>query len=284
VETTVQRTATAADVERRAAQIIVWEQRHAKADEAYAVAWARFRETRVAITLANDLSSPENAPAAEQLADAGDATTALANAKRTLEQLGRRPVGIEAGGVFEDKFNTGGKSVFWSQGVSPIRREKLVVVSEKQNGAATVVIKRHDAPMKGRGRFQLDFLLYQAFGLDLKKCDNAMLETLRLPPRLILPFLVMIGFSFITPRTRKEVLDQYYVKMKTPVPIDPEDDKNELKLSYENPDRFNHKRMFPGGNLEFQKPTRADVVGFVSSFGICFLFVWLAIWLTQLGN
>ncbi len=284
VETTVKRTATAADVERRGAQIIVWEKKHAVAEDEYAVAVSRYQEARAAAPADDDLSSPENAPAADLLADDADATSALAAAKRTLEQLGERPAPVVIGGEVEDKFSTGGKSIFWSQDVAPIRREKLVVVGEEQEGAVAVVMKQHAAPMQGNGRFQLDFLLYQAFGLDLKKCDNAMLETLRLPPRLVLPFLVMIGFGFITKRTREDVLDRYYVKMKTPVAIDPEDDKNELKLSYENPDRFNHKRMFPGGNLEFQKPTTADVVGFVSSFGICFLFVWLAIWLTQLGS
>ncbi len=137
--------------------------------------------------------------------------------------------------------------------------------------------------LRGQGQFNLEFFLYDYLGWDLTGLANPMLETLRLPPRIIAPFLVMILLSWITPKNSPKVLDRYYVKMKTPVDPNPEKDAQELQRSYENPHRYDHKKLFPGTQLEFQKPTWLDVVGFVVSFGICFLIIALAVWVANLG-
>ena len=94
----------------------------------------------------------------------------------------------------------------------------------------------------------------------------------------------MILLSLVTRRVSKESLDRYYVKMKTPVNPDPDEDRRELELSYASPDRFDDRRLFPGTNLEFQKPTVADVTGFVVSVGVCILFLLLATWLANIGS
>ena len=131
--------------------------------------------------------------------------------------------------------------------------------------------------MKGKGAFELDFLLYERMDLDLTTQSNGTLEALRLPTRLFLPFVFLILLSFVTPRGDQEKLDRYYVKMKTPVDPDPEKDAEEMRLSYENPHRFDDKRLFKFGGLEFNRPTTTDVVGFVASFAICVGVVWLIV-------
>ena len=131
--------------------------------------------------------------------------------------------------------------------------------------------------MKGKGPFELDLLLYERFNLDLTTQSNGTLEALRLPTRLFLPFVFLILLSFITPRGDQEKLDRYYVKMKTPVDPDPEKDAEEMRLSYENPRRFDDKRLFKFGGLEFNRPTATDVIGFVASFAICVGVVWLIV-------
>ncbi len=123
--------------------------------------------------------------------------------------------------------------------------------------------------LKGKGSFELDFLLYERLGFDLVSTSNGTLEAMRLPTRLVLPFVFLILLSFVTPRGDKERLDRYFVKMKTPVDPDPERDAEETRLSYENPNRFDDKRLFKFGGLEFNRPTVCDVVGFVVSFAIC---------------
>ena len=95
-----------------------------------------------------------------------------------------------------------------------------------------------------------------------------MLEPLRLPTRVVLPFLVMIVLSLITPRVDKKPLDRFYVKMKTPVDPDPEIDRREIEKSYADPTRFDDKRLFSIGGLEFQRPGVADIVGFVACFAV----------------
>jgi hypothetical protein len=72
--------------------------------------------------------------------------------------------------------------------------------------------------------------------------------------------------------------------MKTPVDPDPEEDRRQLEESYKNPSRYDHKKLLPGTQIEIQKPTLADVVGFVISVGICFVFLGLAYWLAGIGS
>lgn len=118
----------------------------------------------------------------------------------------------------------------------------------------------------------------------MTKMSNAAVETLRLPTRVVLPFVVMILLSLITPRVDKQRLDRFYVKMKTPVRGDPDDDQRELTRSYEDPSRFNQKRLFPFLGLEFQRPKFTDVAGFVICFLVCFGLIWLTVWLAKLGS
>ena len=131
--------------------------------------------------------------------------------------------------------------------------------------------------LRGKGSFEIDFLLYQRFNVDLSSMRNGTLETLRLPTRLFLPFVFMILLSFVTPKGDEAKLDRYFVKMKTPVDPDPQKDAEEMRLSYENPHRFDDKRLFKRWGLEFNKPTVVDVVGFLTSFAICVGVVWLIV-------
>ena len=61
-------------------------------------------------------------------------------------------------------------------------------------------------------------------------------------------------------------------------------DQRALDQSYRNPSRFDHKRLFPGTSLEFQRPTLADVGGFAVCVGICVALLALAWWLANIGR
>jgi len=129
----------------------------------------------------------------------------------------------------------------------------------------------------------VDFLVYSLLGVDLTKASKATLETLRIPTRLLLPFIVLIIASYFTQRNSKEALDRYYAKMKTEV--DPDHDKDEaaLKESYANPTRFDSRRLLPGTDWEFMKPKPKDIIGFLISVGVCFLVIQLLMWLAGIG-
>ena len=199
---------------------------------------------------------------------------------------GDRPQALALGDPFTDEFSSGGESIFWGEGVKAVGNTTLVEVDRAQSdeGAKTVTISRREGQFTGQGRFTLAFYIYHLLGMDLRQADRALLTTLRIPPRIIMPFLVMILLSFVTRPGTKEVLDRYYVKMKPPVLPDPEDDLQELQLSYQEPSRFDDTKLFPATNLEFQRPKFVDIAGFVISCGVCIVFLALASWLANIGS
>ena len=205
------------------------------------------------------------------------------NAKKPV---GEKPAEIAIGDKFVDKFTTPGKSIFWGGGVDEVGAVELVEISSTTNEdkSKTIVTRRKQGTFHGKGRLNLDFYLYHMLGMDLRQADKAALQTLRLPPRMITPFLVMILLSFVTRSGSKKALDRYYAKMKTPVEPHPEDDLRELELSFATPSRYDYKKMFPNTKLEIQRPTKSDVSGFVISVGICILFLLAAMLLANIGG
>ena len=94
----------------------------------------------------------------------------------------------------------------------------------------------------------------------------------------------MIFFSFLVRPNSKESLDRYYAKMKTPVDPDPEKDKAKLAAAYADPGNTERVKLFPNSNLEFQKPTTADITGFVISVIVCFAIIGFAFWMAGVGR
>ena len=201
---------------------------------------------------------------------------------------GPKPTPLKVGDSFTTESVSGGKSVFWSGGVSPIGEGvKPTPVGEpvQLDEQTTQVVLRYadDVKLQGHGNFRLEFLLYQLAGVDLSKVSNATMATLELPPKIITPFLVMIFFSLLTKPNSKETLDRYYAKMKTPALKDREADLVLLEKNLNDPEAMEAKKLFPGTSLEFQKPTRTDFVGFIVCFIICFAVIGFAVLLTGIG-
>ena len=211
-----------------------------------------------------------------------------------LEKLGKRPTLLTLGEVFTETQKSGGKGIYWSQAVTPIDEEGNPLDNVKprpvgepvkidEHTVRTILRYPEGTRLKGNGNFQLDYLLYQLFGVDLTAKSNAMLDTLSLPPKIVTPFLVMILFSLFTRRNNKEALDRYYAKMKTPVDPDPKIDEVNLKSAYANVAELESKKLFPGSDLEIQKPTRADLIGFLVCFLVCFAVIGLAVLVVGIG-
>jgi SSS family solute:Na+ symporter len=203
---------------------------------------------------------------------------------KKLKDLGSEPPFAPLGQAMQVKTVTGGRSIYWQeiQPADPDRVRK-VLISEVIQGEQTVRRERWEGPMIGIGPLNFDFLIYAFIGVDLSEANKATLEALRLPTRLVLPFGVLIALSYLTPRNRVEALDRYFVKMKTPVAKDPVTDDQELRLSYENPKRFEHLRMFPGSDWEMLRPTKLDIIGFILSAVVAALIIWLLVWVSNIG-
>ncbi|MFT5469769.1 MAG: SSS family solute:Na+ symporter [Verrucomicrobiales bacterium] len=200
-----------------------------------------------------------------------------------LKKIGSEPPRAVKGEEIEIKVSSGGQSIFWTKGLKPAGEQLLKTVSEGEVDGKQVLVQQNDAPMIGAGQFRVDFLIYKLVGVDLAGASKATIKTLELPTRVVLPFLVLIIASFFTRPNSKEALDRYYVKMKTEVDPDPEGDRINLEASYNNPSRFDDRRIFKGGNLEFTIPRPKDYLGFLAAVGVCFLVVWLLVWLAGIG-
>jgi SSS family solute:Na+ symporter len=252
VTTVVTRQVAHADVSRREAEIELWKQR--------AEQWAR-EQGHAALT-------PELEPQAAQ---------AIGPCRKPLK----------LGETTEDRIVTGGTAVFWEGGVEPIGPEKLRDVrgaaTHEQGENVQLLRQQYDCPLRGKGLFRLDFLIYDLLGVPMTKMSDAALKTLRLPTRVVLPFVVMIFLSLITPADNKEPLDRFYVKMKTPVDPNPDADRQAIEASNADPARFDDKRLVKAFGLEFQKFSVGDIVGFVVCFLICFALIWVTIRLANLG-
>ncbi len=138
----------------------------------------------------------------------------------------------------------------------------------------------------GSGMLNIELVMIdklgRVFGYDLANNPYALNETIRLATQTIVPFVIIIVVSLMTKPDDKKQIDRFYVKMKTPVEKNKQQDAKELEISYANPTRYDHMKLFPGTNLEFEKFTKEDIKGvilFGSLAGLLlaafFAFAWI---------
>ncbi len=209
--------------------------------------------------------------------------------------LGPKPQLVQAGDIIEVQRLQAGRSVFWGEGVKPIDPETGEVLSIQPQAVgdprriddrttATTLEYGEDVTFRGFGNFKLDYLLYDLVGVDLRSVDNATLATLEMPPKIVGPFIVMIVVSLLTRRNSKTALDAYYAKMKTPVDPEPKADAEKLANALNEPEALEAKKLFPGSDFEFQRPSPLDIVGFIISFLACFAIIGLAALVGRIGS
>jgi solute:Na+ symporter, SSS family len=144
-------------------------------------------------------------------------------------------------------------------------------------------VSQLESPVTARGNFRPDFLLYDLLGVDLRRQNAAMLAAMELPPKIFLPFLVMIAVSLLTRRNSPAALDRFYVKMHTEVQPDPQRDREELEKSYANPARFHSARLLPGSDFEIMKPRLIDIAGFVAACAAVLFIIGLVLVVARIG-
>ena len=185
----------------------------------------------------------------------------IAEWERVNEQdkvQGVKPEVLNAGDEFEQTYAFSSKSIFWTQGVKVDEKGKLY----------------------GKGRFSIELWILDKCGMDLQSNPYALNETLRILFRTLLPFVIMIVTSLLTRPDSKNILDNFYAKMRTVVNPDPRMDAHEVELSLQNPDRHHNKLLFPNTQFELYKWNRQDWIGFLLSaagVGLVLLFVWIVV-------
>jgi SSS family solute:Na+ symporter len=143
---------------------------------------------------------------------------------------------------------------------------------------------REQVWLKGDGMLNLDLVAIDKMGIDLSKFPYALNESIRVLFRMVIPFGFLIIVSLMTKRDDKAMLDRFFVKMKTPVKKDHEADKREMELSYANPDRFNHLKLFPNSDWELGKWDKTDVVGFLISVAVALAIIGLLYMIVIIGT
>ena len=201
--------------------------------------------------------------------------------RRPGANAGEEP--LRVGDAVQEEFRSGGKPIYWSGGVEPLEgATRIPVEIGESGGEGAIEAWNHQGPMEGSGRFQLVYLLYDLLGMDMRSRSDSMLATMELPPKILIPFLVMILASLATRPNSRPALDRYYAKMRTPVHPDPATDRRQLREALRHPERLEALKLFPRTSLEFGRPDRYDILGFALTWLACFGIIALALGIVAL--
>jgi Na+/proline symporter len=137
-----------------------------------------------------------------------------------------------------------------------------------EEGVVRADPKDPNSPKTGKGLFRTEVYLLALLGCDVAGFSAAQLLTTRYLVDFLLPVLVLIAVSLLTPPTDPARVARFYVRMKTPVAATLEEDAREVEASYAKPTRYDHLKLFPNSNWEFTKWDKVDAVGFLCCCGL----------------
>ncbi|MDZ7617174.1 MAG: sodium:solute symporter family protein [Patescibacteria group bacterium] len=177
-----------------------------------------------------------------------------------------RPEPLEVGQQFTQEYRQPRKSVFWTMGVRMARQPDGVSVPA------------------GAGQLNLELVALDWLGFDLGRNSYAVNETVRILIRMVVPFLVLFAFTFLGVPDDRVMLDRFFVKMRTKVCRDRDEDAREMALSLAHLDRHRDRLLFPGSQWEFLKWQREDWGGFLLSVLAAAAILAVMGWLVGLGG
>ena len=123
-----------------------------------------------------------------------------------------------------------------------------------------------DSPRVGLGRFNAEVWVLSWFGVDFSHSSKPQLLAVRFFFDALFPFVLLVAFSYVTPRVPKPNLDRFFARVHTPVQATAEADRAAVEASYADPGKFDSDKLFPGTGWEILKPAPSDYLGF---FGTC---------------
>ncbi len=180
--------------------------------------------------------------------------------------------------------------------ISAVREHPMLVTRvEDMNGRPqpvyfeSVVRQRTDADtaegaLEGRGRLHLELVVLKWFGMNVEQMSASDRFAARFFFDAALPFVLLIGVSLVTRPPRKEKLDQFFGRMKTPVGATPLLEAEAIAQTRANPGRFDHTKLFPSSSWEFAKWDRVDATGFLVCCAVSASIIGLFWWLLRLAG
>jgi SSS family solute:Na+ symporter len=136
-----------------------------------------------------------------------------------------------------------------------------------EDGIAAVDPADPDSPREGLGRFNVEVYLLGLLGARVVSFTPPMILTTRLVMDSLVPLLLLLALSLVTPGGDPLRTARFYARLKTPVGATPQQEAEELALSEANPARFDHLKLFPRSHWEFARWDRTDLLGFLFCCG-----------------
>src|SRR5512136_1995397 len=136
------------------------------------------------------------------------------------------------------------------------------------------------SPKAGLGRFHAEIWVLSWLGIDFAGFSKAQLNAVRFGFDAIFPFFLLFLLRAVTKPIAKEDLDRFFAKVHTAVQPTPEDEERALRHAAEHYEDIERRKLKPGSNWEFMKPVRANVLGFVGSWllvGVIIFLLWLMV-------
>ncbi|MGC4071546.1 MAG: hypothetical protein QM760_03370 [Nibricoccus sp.] len=216
--------------------------------------WRRLTDTavrvQVVVTLFVVAIVPWAVPAIPALAQS-EALTLMTRERETIVSGPATRAEVEKGlarvegEIISQKRHVEPVSVFFEEGV----------VRSNSNDLAS--------PKTGVGLFRAEIYLLSLAGIDVAGFSSAQLLTARYLVDALLPLVLLIAVSLLTKPTDADRIARFYVRLKTPVAANLDEDDVEVRKSYENPARYDAQKLFPGSSCEFTKWNRQDGLGFL---------------------
>ena len=150
-----------------------------------------------------------------------------------------QPKELKAGEKFTKDYIPAPRAVFWDQNIK-----------KHKNG------KRY-----GDGLFKPELYTLYLCGFDFSKWTPSQIEGMSIGFRLVFPFLAVVLIGMFTKPVDKDILDRFYVKLRTPVNEDHDQDAIDVANNQADPDSTKSILLFPNSNWEFQKQPMYDIIG-----------------------
>ena len=137
-----------------------------------------------------------------------------------------------------------------------------------------------DSPKVGLGRFHAEIWILSWLGIDFTHFTKPFLVAIRFFFAALFPFLLLFLLSYMTKPVPQPLLDRFFAKMHTPVQKTPEEEEKALQDSFDHPEKFEKRKLFPGSHWEIMKFKKIDYLGFGGSWilvGVIILLLWLMV-------
>lgn len=140
-----------------------------------------------------------------------------------------------------------------------------------------------NSPLVGKGAFRNQLYYLSLMGLPVADLSKAQLATFSFIFDIILPFLLLFGISLLTRKNSEKVLNEFYAAVHTPTVADQQEDQRLLNDAIAHPEKVEQRKLFPGTQWEFWKPTKLDIWGFVLCWALVALIILLYIVIMKIG-